>query len=96
VKTLCAKLIKIDILLSHVKLNKLSIVTRPLEKKNFPKIHGKKNQVWSILIIVGGERSISEIHTIDTFSDIEAMPDVKKVTWSQWGHFTSLTNFSYA
>jgi hypothetical protein len=43
VKTLCEKLIKIDIFLSHVKLNKLRIVTRPLKQKNnFPKIHAKK------------------------------------------------------
>jgi hypothetical protein len=34
----------------------------------------------SILIIVGGD-----------WTYIEAMPEAKKVTWSQWGHFTSLT-----
>jgi hypothetical protein len=33
VKTLCEKLIKIDILLTHVKLNKLIIVTPPLKQK---------------------------------------------------------------
>jgi hypothetical protein len=33
VKTLCEKLIKIDILLSHVKLSKLSIVTLLLKQK---------------------------------------------------------------
>jgi hypothetical protein len=37
VKTLCQKLITIDILLSHVKIYKMSILTRLLEHKNLPK-----------------------------------------------------------
>jgi hypothetical protein len=42
VKTLYQKLIKIDLLLSHVKLNKISLVTSPSkQKKSFKKIHPK-------------------------------------------------------
>jgi hypothetical protein len=37
VKTLCQKLIKIDILLSHVKLYKMSLINMFVRAKNIPK-----------------------------------------------------------
>jgi hypothetical protein len=43
VKTLCQKLLKIDILLSHVKRNKMSMVTRPWEQN---KISPKTMLLW--------------------------------------------------
>jgi hypothetical protein len=102
VKTLCEKLIIIDILLSHVKLNKLSIVPRPLkQKKHFPKIHAKKsgldlsehfwrgldclNQAHSVVNLIGQ----IYIQTIDTFNDIEAMPDAKK------NHMVTMRTFHF-
>jgi hypothetical protein len=44
VKTLCEKLIKIDILLTHVKLNKLSIVTLPFKQKKLSTNTKRQNQ----------------------------------------------------
>jgi hypothetical protein len=42
VKALCQKLIKIDILLSHVRLYKMSVSTRSSEEKKVLKKMGKK------------------------------------------------------
>jgi hypothetical protein len=61
VKTLCEKLIKIDIMLSHVKLHKLSIVTRPKKQK-----YMQKNRVGSFLNIFGGDwTAIAISHVIN-------------------------------
>jgi hypothetical protein len=43
-KTLCQKLIKMYILLSQVKLNKMSMVTRPSEQNKLSKKYMEKNQ----------------------------------------------------
>jgi hypothetical protein len=49
VKTLYEKLIMIDILLSHVKLNKVSMVTSPAEQKKFSRKKMPKN--WSLSVL---------------------------------------------
>jgi hypothetical protein len=47
VKSICQKLIKIDIMLSHVKLYKMSVLTRSSEQKNFQKkTWQKKSGKW--------------------------------------------------
>jgi hypothetical protein len=47
VKTLCQKLITIDILLSHVKLHKMRIITHSSEQKKLSKKYmQKKSEKW--------------------------------------------------
>jgi hypothetical protein len=45
-KSLGQKLIKIDILLSHLKLNKMSMVTRSSKEKKLPKKIMQENRIW--------------------------------------------------
>jgi hypothetical protein len=84
IKTLCQKPIKIDILLSHVKLNKMRMVSHPSKQKQLSqKNHAKQIGFFS------QNRSESEKPTIDLLkTDCESAFGLLKTdrfqSWSQF------------